>query len=227
MTTETRSPPAVKAVRVWDGPTRLLHWALAILFAISWYTAENTLMELHRWSGYAVIGLLVFRLYWGLVGSSTARFAGFVKGPKAIFGYLRGLSGAAGAPAIGHNPLGALSVIALLALLAVQTGLGLFAVDVDGIESGPLSYLVSFDVGRAAARAHHLVFNILLALVVLHIAAIAFYLIAKRDNLIGPMITGRKAIAAPGARFAPLWLIAPGLILAGALVYGVMNGFRF
>jgi len=196
-------------VRIWDAPTRLFHWTLAAAFAFCWYTAENDQMAWHRWSGYAILGLLAFRIYWGLVGASTARFANFVKGPRAIGAYLRALAGARGAPAarlpdshlqIGHNPLGALSVIALLALLIVQTILGLYAVDVDGIESGPLSQYVDFDTGRAAAKLHHLAFNALLVLVGLHLSAIAFYLFIKRDNLIGPMVSGRKTTPdAPGA----------------------------
>ena len=230
LTMTTQTDETVKPARVWDFPTRLFHWALVIAFGVSWYTAENTIMEVHRWSGYTIIALLTFRLYWGLFGSSTARFAGFVKGPRAILGYLRGLASGARADIVGHSPLGALSVIAMLLLLVMQVCLGLFAVDIDGIESGPLSYLVSFDVGRVAARTHHLVFNALLALVALHIVAIAFYLIAKRDNLIGPMFTGRKTFGAgaeKAARFTSPWVILPGLMLAGALVFAAMNGFRF
>jgi cytochrome b len=182
-------------VRVWDLPTRLFHWLLVILIAFSWYSAENGLMDWHRRSGLALLGLIAFRLIWGVVGGSTARFAHFIRGPGAIVRHFRG------APArIGHNPLGGLSVIALLALLTVQIVAGLYAVDVDGLESGPLSDAVSFETGRQAARIHHLCFDALLALSALHIFAILFYRLRGR-NLVTPMLTGRdhQANAAEGA----------------------------
>lgn len=219
-----------KPAKIWDVPTRLFHWALVILFGVSWYTAENTIMDVHRWSGYAILGLVAFRIYWGFFGPSTARFGSFIKGPKAIAAYVGGLFSKAQGIVAGHNPLGALSVMALLIVLIVHIWFGLFAVDIDGIESGPLSYLLPFDEGRKAAAIHHLTFSVLLVLAALHILAIVFYLIVKHDNLIGPMITGRKKYpegAEVSARFAPLWMILPGLIIAGALIYGVMKGFRF
>jgi cytochrome b len=207
----------MQRIRIWDAPTRLVHWSLVALVAFSWWTAENGRMDWHRYSGYAVLGVLVFRLYWGIVGSSTARFAQFVKGPQTIVQYLRAKTVVA-----GHNPLGALSVIALLLLLMAQVGLGLFAVDVDGLESGPLSHLVSFEDGREYAKSHELVFNILMAFVVLHIAAILFYLFVKRDNLIAPMVTGAKTWTAaqlPQVKFAAGWLVIPGIALAALLVW--------
>jgi cytochrome b len=206
----------MQRIRIWDAPTRLVHWLLVALVAFSWWTAENGRMDWHRYSGYAVLGVLVFRIYWGIVGSDTARFANFVKGPRAVAQYFRDKSSI-----VGHNPLGALSVIALLVLLVTQVGLGLFAVDVDGLESGPLSHLVSFDEGREYAKSHELVFNILLALIALHIAAVLFYLIAKRDNLIAPMITGAKnwAAQAPQLKFASWWVALPGIAIAAAIVW--------
>ena len=206
----------MQRIRIWDAPTRLVHWLLVALVAFSWWTAENGRMDWHRYSGYAVLGALVFRIYWGIVGSDTARFANFVKGPRAVAQYLRDKSAI-----VGHNPLGALSVIALLVLLITQVGLGLFAVDVDGLESGPLSHLVSFDEGREYAKSHELVFNILLAFIALHIAAVLFYLIIKRDNLIAPMIIGAKnwAANAPQLKFASWWIALPGIAIAAAIVW--------
>src|SRR5690242_6646079 len=131
-------------VRVWDGPTRIAHWFMALLFGLSWWTAETGHLEWHRWSGYGLLGLLVFRILWGFFGSSTARFAQFLRGPREIVAYVRGRWSLAP----GHNPLGALSVLTLLLLLLAQVTLGLFAVDIDGIESGPLSSHVSFGTGR-------------------------------------------------------------------------------
>jgi cytochrome b len=207
----------MQRIRIWDAPTRLVHWLLVALVAFSWWTAENGRMDWHRYSGYALLGVLVFRIYWGIVGSSTARFSQFIKAPRTMVQYLRERPAMA-----GHNPLGALSVIALLMLLVTQVGLGLFAVDIDGLESGPLSHLVSFDEGREYAKSHELVFNILLAFIVLHIAAVLFYLFVKRDNLIAPMITGTKKWAAanvPQLKFASWWIAVPGIAIAAAVVW--------
>jgi cytochrome b len=198
--------------RIWDLPTRLFHWLLAVLIGFSWWAHEDHL-DWHRISGFAIAGLLVFRLWWGIAGSSTARFAGFLKGPRGIAAYLKGA-----APAFaGHNPLGGWSVAAMLLALILQVGLGLFSVDQDGFEAGPLAKYVSYDAGRLAAGAHGVVFNILLGLIVLHLAAIGWYAI-RRKNLVGPMVTGRGAldegVAAPV--FAPAWRLVVGLALGGA-----------
>ena len=220
---------ARRPVRVWDVPTRIGHWLFVLLIAASWWTAQNGRMELHRWSGYVILFLLVFRLWWGFAGSSTARFAGFVRGPRATWTYARGLLRRDVSDVVGHNPLGAFSVLALLLLMAAQVGLGLFSVDTDGIESGPLASWVSFEAGRWAAHWHHRAFNVLLALIGLHLAAIAFYLIWKRDNLIAPMLSGRRRLSrdAVAPRFAPPWRIAVGVVLAAAAAYAVMRGLRF
>jgi cytochrome b len=206
-------------VRVWDGATRMVHWLLVVLLGVSWWTASHQQMDYHRYSGYALLGVLVFRLYWGVFGSTTARFVYFVRGPGPVWRYLRS-KGRHAVP--GHNPLGALSVLALLGLLLAQVGLGLFSVDVDGLESGPLSRWVSFETGRECARLHHLGFNVLKALVVLHVGAILCYALFKRDNLVRPMITGRKGWhygPAPHLEFAPGWRALLGVALAGLLVW--------
>jgi cytochrome b len=208
-------------IRVWDLPTRLFHWLLVALFAFSWYSAENGLMDWHRRSGLTLLALIAFRLIWGVIGGSTARFAHFVRGPGAIFRYLRG------APAgIGHNPLGGLSVIALLALLVVQIVAGLYAVDVDSLESGPLSDAVSFETGRQAAHIHHLCFNVLLALSALHIATILFYRLRGR-NLVTPMLTGRDrqadAVTTPLVPSHPIAFVL-AVAAAAALAWWIGQG---
>lgn len=211
---------------VWDLPLRLFHWLLVGLLAFSWWSGENHEMEWHRWSGYAILFLLVFRLYWGLVGGTTARFAHFVRGPRAAYAYLRGLE----KPDIGHNPLGGWSVVAMLAILIVMVTAGLFAVDVDGLESGPLADYVSFDAGRWASDMHSLIFNLLLGLIALHVAAILFYQVARRRNLVGPMITGGTTII-DGTAAVPLgtsaWRALIGLLIAAAVTYFVSEGLHF
>jgi cytochrome b len=200
-------------VVVWDLPVRLFHWFVVAGIAVSWWSAEYRLMNVHRYSGYTLLGLLVFRIYWGLFGSPTARFAQFVRGPGAIAKYLREPAAHASP---GHNPLGGLSVAVMLLLLLTQVGLGLFVTDVDGLESGPLSYLVSFETSRTLAERHETIFNVLLGFMALHIAAVLFYLFARRTNLIAAMITGRRAVVtrvAPVA-LASMWRIWPGVALA-------------
>jgi cytochrome b len=180
-------------VPIWDLPVRLVHWTLAGLIAFSWWSAEYHYDDLHIWSGLAVLTLLIFRLLWGFVGSSTARFANFVRGPRAVFAYLRG-----GWRGIGHNPLGAMSVLALLGLVAAQTGLGLVASDEDGLMEGPLAGLVSFDASGLARELHEDLFNVLLAFIALHVAAILYYRLRGRA-LMKPMITGMGE-SEPGVR---------------------------
>ena len=215
---------AHEAKPVWDWPTRLSHWLLVGLIGFSWWSAENHHLDWHQISGVGVLGLIVFRLAWGFMGGSTARFRHFVRGPRAVVGYLRG-GGAGTETAIGHNPLGGWSVLALMATVSATVGLGLFAVDTDGLESGPLAQYVSFDVGRAAARSHHLAFNALLALIALHLAAVAFYALVKRRRLVRAMITGRMRLPADAEtlRPAPLWRLAAAAAVAAGVICIVMN----
>jgi cytochrome b len=210
---------------VWDLPTRLFHWLLAGLIGFSWWSAEYHHLDWHIWSGCAILTLLIFRLLWGFVGSSTARFANFVRGPSALREYLSGRwSG------IGHNPLGGLSVVALLAALAIQVGLGLFSEDSDGLYLGPLSRLVSSDTSDRLAGLHSLWFNVILGLSALHIGAILFYH-WRGKKLVGPMITGRTRLdpsaqpMRPSKWWAALICLAIGLgitrwVIAGAPPFG-------
>lgn len=213
-----------QGIRVWDVPTRAFHWLLVVLVGFSWWSAENREMEWHALSGLTVLGLIVFRLVWGFIGGSTSRFSSFVRSPATVIDYMRG---SAGPTRPGHNPLGGYSVLALIGVLALQVGTGLFATDVDGLDSGPLSFLVSFDAGRAAAEVHEVAFNLLMALVVLHVAAIFFYLYVRRRNLLRPMVTGRDAALAgvdEPLRTAPLWRLALAVALAGGLAWWVSTG---
>lgn len=218
-------PPRQKPLRqyVWDIPTRAFHWLLVGLIGFSWWSAETYHMDWHGLAGLAFCALLIFRLLWGLFGTATARFAHFVKGPGGIRAYLRGEPGAA---PVGHNPLGGWSVVVMLLILAIQTVSGLFAVDVDGVESGPLSRLVDFDQGRVASRIHHISFNLLLALIVLHVLAILFYLAVKRRNLIWTMVTGSQPAlgeAQPVAKVG-LWRLATAIAFAAVLAWWIAGG---
>ena len=208
-------------IAIWDLPTRAFHWLVVLLIPAMWWTAKNDRMEIHILLGQVMLGLVLFRIFWGLIGSSTARFASFVRGPGAVLGYLRG-----NWRGIGHSPFGALSVVAMLLVLVMQVGLGLFATDEDGLNQGPLSHHVSFDTAETLADRHETMFNILLVLIGLHLAAILFYLVVKRDNLIGPMVSGGRPsrgqeqamMAAPAWRF----LVAAGA--ATALTLWIASG---
>jgi cytochrome b len=221
---EQSPAPARTRVRVWDLPTRLVHWLLVAGVALSWWTGETGRLEWHRWSGYGLLGLVAFRIYWGFFGSSTARFRQFLRGPRTVVGYLRG----AWTPAPGHNPLGALSVLALLALLVAQIVLGLFAVDVDGIESGPLSLYVSFDAGRSAAKWHGAIFDALLWVIALHIAAIAYYVFVKKQNLGAAMLHGEREYPRPlpAVQQATAARFIVGIALAALLTWLVTRAFQ-
>ncbi|WP_425409704.1 cytochrome b/b6 domain-containing protein [Hyphococcus sp.] len=221
MTDKATAAPAISAEKdalVWDWSIRAYHWTAVALVGLLWWSGENGVMDWHRRFGLTMMGLMVFRIYWGVAGARTARFSDFVKGPGAVLAYIRGLKRPY-TPHTGHNPLGALSVLAMLAALTAQVSLGLFAIDVDGYESGPLAHLVSFDQGRTAAELHDANFNILIALIALHVAAVAFYHIALRANLIGPMLTGRRkgADATRNGSF-PLARAAIGVVIAAGAV---------
>ena len=207
-------------VPIWDLPTRMFHWVLAGLVGFSWWTAETHRDDLHIWSGVAILTLLIFRILWGFVGSSTARFANFVRGPRAVFGYLRG-----DWRGIGHNPLGAMSVIALLGLLVVQVGLGLISSDDDGLVEGPLAPLVSYATSNWAVDLHETLFNVLLSLIGLHLAAILFYRL-RGKGLIGPMVTGKGAVE-PGMepmRRGKTWIAILCLIVAIGITRWIIAG---
>lgn len=206
-------------VRVWDAPTRLFHWAIVLLVPLQWWTAEEEKLDLHITLGMVTVGLLLFRLFWGLIGSSTARFASFVKGPRTVIAYLRGRTG----PVLGHNPLGALSVLALLGVLAVQVGLGLFASDEDGLYGGAFAHLIDPDRSEEMAELHEAMFDVLLVLIGLHVAAILYYALVRRDYLVAPMIIGRRDATegVEGMRAAPLWRLAVAALLAGALAWWI------
>lgn len=218
MTDPDRPEPA--KVAIWDLPTRLFHWVLVGLIGLSWWSAEYSYEDVHLYSGFAVLTALIFRILWGFVGSSTARFASFVRGPKAVFGYLQGSWNG-----IGHNPLGALSVLALLGLATLQVGLGLFASDEDGLIEGPLAQLISFDASERMTGLHEALFNLLLALIALHVAAIVFYR-ARGKDLLKPMVTGQGE-AEPGVepmRPGKGWLALGCLIAAIAITRWIIAG---
>lgn len=184
-------------IRIWDLPTRLFHWllALCVIGLITTGTLGGAWMEWHLRLGYAVLALLLFRLVWGFLGGRWSRFASFVYSPRSLLRYLRGR-----APlehTAGHTPLGALSVFALLLALAAQVGSGLMSDD-EIATFGPLVRFVSGETVSAATGFHKDVGQYLvIGLLVLHLLAIAWYLFVKRQPLVHPMLKGDKQLPAP------------------------------
>lgn len=186
--------------KVWDMPVRVMHWGLVLAVTGAWLTREleGDWFAWHVRCGYAVLLLAATRIVWGFVGTRHARFSDFVRGPRAILRYLREGTGADGQRIVGHNPLGALMVLALLAMLFAQALLGLFAND-QVMSTGPLFGYVSAETSDRLTSLHKRLFDVTVVAIVVHIAAALFYLWARRENLILPMITGRK----PGEMLPP------------------------
>lgn len=178
-------------IRVWDLPTRLFHWmlALCIVLGVIFVKIGGNAMQWHAYCGYIALALVLFRIIWGFAGSWHARFANFVPSPKRLIAYLKGGT----AEGLGHNPLGALSVIALLLAVLLQASTGLFTDD-DIFFQGPLAKYVSNATVAFLTSVHRFNQYIIMALVALHIGAIIFYQIYKKESLIGPMITGDKKV---------------------------------
>ena len=221
-------------IRVWDLPVRLFHWALVILIATSYFSgrAGGDWMKLHFWSGYAILTLLLFRIAWGFVGSTTARFSHFVKGPSAALRHLAELAGADRPREAGHNPLGGAMVVVLIFAVLAQVIAGLFAADTDmGTVNGPLANLIADKSVDRLTSFHKFWVNVLLILVGVHVLAALVYLVWKRQNLIAAMIHGHKRIddvVAPGTP-APKLAFASGrlaislLIACAAIVYFIVR----
>ena len=192
--TEGREGP--REAPVWDRPTRVFHWVLVALVVVCYLSGRNGRFDIHIPAGQALLVLVVARILWGFAGSASSRFRAFIRPVREIAAYLPTLVRREPDGRAGHNPLGGLSVVAMLMVLVVQASLGLFAVDVDGFNDGPLSFLVSYDAAREAAELHAMVVDGLLILVGLHIAAVLFHLVYKRENLTKAMLTGRGRLAA-------------------------------
>ena len=211
-------------VRVWDLPTRLFHWVLAACVIGSVVSAKigGNAMAWHFRSGYVIFTLLAFRLLWGLVGGRWSRFASFVYAPATLLRYLRGGSRAEEHHEVGHSPLGALSVFALLAILAAQVGSGLFADD-EISNTGPLIKFVS-GATSSVLTSWHKTFGqwTILTLIALHVAAILIYRVRRGRDLVRPMIVGDKQLP-PGVPASTDTLATRGLavLLVAACATGV------
>jgi cytochrome b len=192
------------AIEVWDRPVRIFHWLVAALFIVQIVTGKigGDLMTWHAWSGYTVLTLVVFRVLWGFAGGVHARFANFVAAPATALRFAARLFSREPTPYLGHNPVGAWSAVAMIALLLMQAVAGLFSNDGVSFE-GPLARLVSVDVSNRFARFHDANAIVLMVLAGLHVAAVLFHWLFKKEDLIRAMFTGVKRVPAAMARSAP------------------------
>ena len=218
--------PGGRGSPVWDLPVRIFHWLLVLLVISQVATASigGNAMEFHAYGGYAILTLVLFRVLWGFFGGTHARFRDFVRGPGTVLRYAKSLLKGPHSLQRGHNPLGGWSVLAMLGSLLVQATTGLFAND-DVMMEGPLVKHVSSHASSVATFIHDVNAAVLIALVAIHIAAVLFYLLVKKENLIVPMITGRKqsATTAESARYGSAWIAAGLLGCSAAAVYFVIR----
>ena len=210
-------------IKVWDLPLRIFHWTLVSAVIAAFTTGElgGLLTDWHGRIGTLVLGLLIFRLIWGFIGSHYARFSSFFPTSSRISDYFKGVW-----EGHGHNPLGALSVLALLGALAGVVATGLFANDDIAFE-GPLFALIDKDLSDRLTGWHELFFYILAGLVALHVAAIGFYLKVKKNNLVIPMVTGEKEVPRNEAQLvkpAGLFKFIVAATVSGFVVWAVSSG---
>ncbi|GMQ95831.1 MAG: cytochrome b/b6 domain-containing protein [Gammaproteobacteria bacterium] len=215
MSDENRSG---RSIFVWDLPTRLFHWLVVALVAVTWASgeAEGPLFVVHKLAGYGVVVAILFRLIWGLVGSYHSRFRDFIHPWPVVRDYARGLLALRPKPALGHNPLGGWMVVLLLTALLGMVATGLFASE-DGV-GGPLAELISPAVADALSEVHEGLFNVLLVLVGIHVAGVLVDSVLTGHNLVRSMVTGRKQVtvaeldaATTSRRPAPYWIAAVAL----------------
>jgi len=217
-------------IKVWDLPLRVFHWALAFSFLGAFATGElgGNLMYWHGVIGTFILGLIIFRVIWGIIGSQHSRFLSFFPTPRKVISYFKGEW-----QAHGHNPLGAISVLLLLSLVAAQVGTGLFANDDIAFEA-PLFRLVDKEVSDSLSALHSTLFYVLAGLVVLHMVAVGFYFLFKKTNLVTPMITGKKRVekgfevpvAKPGNQAKPRHFIF-ALVLSTVLTWAIHTGLQY
>lgn len=220
------SNPSTTRVHVWDLPTRLFHWVLVILVVVSVVSVKMGNMEVHEKSGIALVTLIAFRIVWGFIGGRYARFTSFVRGPGAILGYLKSMREPGGALHLGHNPLGGWSVIALIASVGTQAVTGLFADD-EIATQGPLASKVTSATTTLMTSIHHFNEKVIYALVALHICAILYYAVAKKEDLVRPMVTGYKTAAGAQAqgdtRGSPVLAIVVLAVIAALVWYFIVR----
>ena len=216
------TPAPAKTLAVWDLPVRLVHWGVAVIVPAMWWTAENGEMRWHMRLGLVLLALLLFRIVWGFVGTRTARFGTFLSSPTSAVRYLLGRNDPPW-QGLGHNPAGAWSVVGLLSVMSLQVTTGLFAGDPYDGATGPLNHLVGVLRADQLTDWHEWLFDGLVVLIGLHLAAIAFYSFVRRERLVGPMLSGKAEVdesaSAEGNEPARAWSV----VLAAAVALSVVG----
>lgn len=178
-------------IQIWDLPTRIFHWVLVVCFVFLVFSGETgNLFEWHSTAGIIVLSLVLYRLIWGFIGSTTSRFSDFLYSPRQIIAYAKTLFSHQTVHHAGHNPVGGVMVLVMLALLLFQGGTGLFSTD-EVLVEGPLYGLVSETTAELMSDLHHSSAELMIPLVILHVLAIVFYRIYKKHDLVKPMLTGK------------------------------------
>lgn len=208
----------MKHITVWDLPLRIFHWLLVGLVVAATVSAKlgGNALDWHVRFGLATLALLIFRVLWGFIGGTHAKFANFIRGPRTVLAYIKGTA----EKPLGHNPIGALSVIAILLVLFLQAITGLFSND-DILTEGPLYALVSKDTSDYLTHIHTINQYIMYGLLALHIAAILYYRLFKKEDLVRPMLTGRKKVQSSIAEF---YTVSLGSVRAALLVLSASSG---
>lgn len=181
--------------KVWDPVTRLWHWVLVLAVSIGWSFGKFMSFDTIQWHfyiGYLILGLMLFRFLWGFIGPATVSYRAIIPTPAALIAYLKNIGRRQPSGARGHNPVGSISVIAMLISITAQGVTGLFIESDDFFEYGPLAGYVSEATVSRLTWWHHFNADVIMVLVGLHVAAILFYLLWKGENLIKPMISGWK-----------------------------------
>lgn len=209
---------------IWDVPTRLFHWLLVVSITAQYLTAEvlDDAMQWHFYFGYFTLGLIVFRIIWGFIGSDYAKFSQFVSGPKAVLRYASSLFNRNSQAHAGHNPLGGWVVIVMLLLVLAQAVSGLFMTD-DIFFDGPWRAAVEDNTLKVMSFIHHTGFNVLLAVIALHVAAIVFYAIYKKQRLAPAMVHGKKETEEPAIKTSKWLAFIIAALLSAAVVYYVVE----
>ena len=230
---------------VWDLPVRLFHWILVLSLLASWYTAEMAskgeftpawlgptlgqrgYAQVHFWLGFWALGLVIFRLIWGFVGPRHARFSSMFKGPGHLLNYASKFHRRDSEPTAGHNPMGAMVVLLMLLMIGAQAVAGLFLIDNTEIFPAPFHAVVSESLANKLMHFHHINFAVLQAVVSLHVLAVLFYQFYKRQNLIGPMVTGYKPAElieeGEAIKSSQMWKALFVALVAGAIVWLVLS----
>jgi cytochrome b len=214
-----------RPVKVWDVPSRLTHWLLALSVLGAYGSAEWGWLDMqwHFYCGYSALTLVLFRVLWGFFGSEHARFSQFLRGPGAVIAYLRGLFSRDSKESVGHSAVGGWAVILLLLGVFAQGFSGLFNSD-DIVWFGPLNEKASAEWVDNMASFHESFYNVLLLIIGVHIIAALLYLLAKKQNLITPMLTGIKhSVDAPDAKQKPLWLALILFGISAAMIWALIT----